>query len=162
MSIPKEPRQQMINMMYLVLTALLALNVSAEILKAFALVNQSLEKTTNTIIDKNDAMYKQFDKKMSEDPGKTKPQYEKAKLVKQYCDEMYKYLGEIKIKIIDEATIGKLPTQITLLTKILIAMILAVLIGTTLEMSIDDTRYRRAKKQSAQVSNILRKKVGGE
>jgi hypothetical protein len=39
MSIPKENRQQMINMMYLVLTALLALNVSAEILNAFSLIN---------------------------------------------------------------------------------------------------------------------------
>ena len=39
------PRQKMINMMYLVLTALLALNVSAEILNAFKLVKGSLEKT---------------------------------------------------------------------------------------------------------------------
>ena len=38
MSIPKEPRQQIINIMYLVLTAMLALNVSAEILKAFDLI----------------------------------------------------------------------------------------------------------------------------
>ena len=35
MALPKEPRQKMINIMYLVLTALLALNVSAEILNAF-------------------------------------------------------------------------------------------------------------------------------
>ena len=41
MSLPKEPRQKMINMMYLVLTALLALNVSAEILNAFKTVNRS-------------------------------------------------------------------------------------------------------------------------
>jgi len=42
MSLPKEPRQKMINMMYLVLTALLALNVSAEILNAFKTVDRSL------------------------------------------------------------------------------------------------------------------------
>ena len=42
MSLPKEPRQKMINMMYLVLTALLALNVSAEILNAFKTVNNSI------------------------------------------------------------------------------------------------------------------------
>ena len=45
MALPKEPRQKMINIMYLVLTALLALNVSAEILNAFKTVNNSLEKT---------------------------------------------------------------------------------------------------------------------
>ena len=43
------PRQKMINMMYLVLTALLALNVSAEILNAFKLVKGSLEKTNEDI-----------------------------------------------------------------------------------------------------------------
>ena len=45
MSLPKEPRQKMINIMYLVLTALLALNVSSEILNAFKTVNKSLENT---------------------------------------------------------------------------------------------------------------------
>jgi gliding motility-associated protein GldM len=47
MALPKEPRQKMINIMYLVLTALLALNVSSEILNAFKTVNNSLI-TSNT------------------------------------------------------------------------------------------------------------------
>ena len=42
MSIPKEPRQLMINLMYLVLTALLALNVSAEVMNAFFDLDKSL------------------------------------------------------------------------------------------------------------------------
>lgn len=49
MSLPREPRQKMINMMYLVLTALLALNVSSEILNAFKTVNRSLETTNATV-----------------------------------------------------------------------------------------------------------------
>ena len=49
MSLPKEPRQKMINIMYLVLTALLALNVSSEILNAFKTVNNSLQKTNATV-----------------------------------------------------------------------------------------------------------------
>jgi len=49
MSLPREPRQKMINMMYLVLTALLALNVSSEILNAFKTVNNSLETTNKTV-----------------------------------------------------------------------------------------------------------------
>ena len=52
MALPREPRQKMINMMYLVLTALLALNVSSEILNAFKTVNRSLENT-NTTVDKS-------------------------------------------------------------------------------------------------------------
>lgn len=42
------PRQKMINMMYLVLTALLALNVSKEIIKAFNLIENSLDNSTKT------------------------------------------------------------------------------------------------------------------
>ena len=49
MALPREPRQKMINMMYLVLTALLALNVSSEILNAFKTVNKSLENTNTTV-----------------------------------------------------------------------------------------------------------------
>ena len=48
MSIPKEPRQLMINLMYLVLTALLALNVSAEVMNAFKTIDDSLTATNNT------------------------------------------------------------------------------------------------------------------
>jgi len=55
-------RQMMINMMYLVLTALLALNVSAEVLKAFALVNKGMEQTNDDFITKNKLIYDQFKK----------------------------------------------------------------------------------------------------
>lgn len=49
MSIPKEPRQLMINIMYLVLTALLALNVSAEIFNAFKVVDKSMQKSNKAL-----------------------------------------------------------------------------------------------------------------
>src|SRR5262245_61478773 len=49
MALPKEPRQKMINIMYLVLTALLAMNVSAEILNAFKTVERSLAITNSTM-----------------------------------------------------------------------------------------------------------------
>ncbi|MBM3438641.1 MAG: gliding motility protein GldM [Bacteroidetes bacterium] len=50
------PRQKMINMMYLVLTALLALNVSKEIIKAFNLIENSLDNSTKSIVQKNTAV----------------------------------------------------------------------------------------------------------
>lgn len=52
MALPKEPRQKMINFMYLVLTAMLALNVSSEILNAFKVVDGSLIKS-NVVVDQS-------------------------------------------------------------------------------------------------------------
>jgi gliding motility-associated protein GldM len=60
MALPKEPRQKMINLMYLVLTALLALNVSAEILNAFRTVNNSLIAASNTLDKKNKNIFSSF------------------------------------------------------------------------------------------------------
>lgn len=67
MSLPKEPRQKMINLMYLVLTALLALNVSSEILNAFKTIDTSLN-TAGTITDtKNKQMLASL-QTLQEDP----------------------------------------------------------------------------------------------
>ncbi|MFZ4544235.1 MAG: gliding motility protein GldM [Saprospiraceae bacterium] len=57
MSIPKEPRQLMINLMYLVLTALLALNVSAEIINAFFALNTGIRKSSE-VVDKTNTILK--------------------------------------------------------------------------------------------------------
>ncbi len=54
------PRQKMIGMMYLVLTAMLALNVSKEVLDAFVLVDDGLVITTENFAAKNEGMYNQF------------------------------------------------------------------------------------------------------
>ena len=56
MSIPKEPRQLMINIMYLVLTAMLALNVSAEIFNAFKIVDKGLVKSNEALKANNAAL----------------------------------------------------------------------------------------------------------
>ena len=64
--------------MYLVLTAMLALNVSAEILKAFAMINKSLEETSQSIGQKNDALYIAFEDRMQKEPGKAKVNYDKV------------------------------------------------------------------------------------
>jgi len=66
MALPKEPRQKMINLMYLVLTALLALNVSAEILNAFKTVNNSLVAASSTLDKKNTNIFSGFDHALSD------------------------------------------------------------------------------------------------
>ncbi|MFI5170856.1 MAG: GldM family protein [Chitinophagales bacterium] len=68
MSIPKEPRQLMINLMYLVLTALLALNVSAEILNAFNTVNKSIDDSNNKLTSKNSDYIKAITLTAKNDP----------------------------------------------------------------------------------------------
>lgn len=96
MSSGKEtPRQKMIGMMYLVLTALLALNVSKEILKGFVMVDESLEKS-KLILDENNSRVKlAFEDYVKKGNSKAKPYLLKAietqkniKLVDSYIDSM--------------------------------------------------------------------------
>lgn len=98
MALPKEPRQKMINLMYLVLTALLALNVSSEIINAFKTINSSLITANAAIDSKNKAVYGTFEKKV-EDP-KTREQaliwQALALEAQKYSNEMSTYLEGIK------------------------------------------------------------------
>jgi gliding motility-associated protein GldM len=86
----------MINMMYLVLTALLALNVSKEIINAFVTVNDSLEVSNKNTTDKNKLTYEAFDFAMKNDPVKTKPFYDKAIATKKMSDQMTSYIDSLK------------------------------------------------------------------
>jgi len=89
-------RQQMINMMYLVLMALLALNVSADILKAFALVNKGLEKTNVDYAVKTGLTMESFQKIYELDRAKAQHNYDNAKNAKIESEMMYNYLQTIK------------------------------------------------------------------
>ncbi|MBY0481660.1 MAG: gliding motility protein GldM [Chitinophagaceae bacterium] len=105
MSLPKEPRQKMINMMYLVLTALLALNVSNEILNAFKTVNNSLNTASSMVEKKNVDIFKSFQKKI-EDP-KTKEKAEiwmpKALKAKALSDDLYAFIDGLKEELKKES-----------------------------------------------------------
>jgi len=101
MAIPREPRQKMINMMYLVLTALLALNVSAEILNAFKTVNRSLQNT-NAVVDKSTTTIMTSLQQKMTDPStaeKAKIWYPKAKQVVDYSAAIYNYIDGVKATI---------------------------------------------------------------
>ncbi len=94
------PRQKMIGMMYLVLTALLALNVSKEILDAFALVDNSLAKTETSLSAKNSATMAEFSSKLATNREKTQPFYNKAEEVANKANELVEYLHELKARTI--------------------------------------------------------------
>ncbi len=70
MALPREPRQKMINIMYLVLTAILALNVSAEVIEAFKTVDKSLQGSNANLTTANAVLYKSLDDKMKDDQYK--------------------------------------------------------------------------------------------
>lgn len=105
MALPKEPRQKMINMMYLVLTALLALNVSSEILNAFRTVNSSLLNATEMIEAKNAGLFSSFNKKISDPKTADKARVWKAKAdqAKKYADETYSFIEALKNELMKEA-----------------------------------------------------------
>jgi gliding motility-associated protein GldM len=94
MSLPKEPRQKMINIMYLVLTALLALNVSSEILNAFKTVNNSLITSNAQTNVSTGQIFKSLTDKMS------KPEYaDKAKIWQPIAKDIVDYANDANAKI---------------------------------------------------------------
>jgi gliding motility-associated protein GldM len=97
------PRQKMIGMMYLVLTAMLALNVSKEAVEAFKKVDKGLTKTIENYAAKNSIIYDAFDKAAAQNPAKAGPAREKAISVKQRADELFNYMQDLKVEIISTA-----------------------------------------------------------
>ncbi len=102
MALPREPRQKMINMMYLVLTAMLALNVSSEILNAFKTVNNSLEKTNTVVSTSTDEIMNSLNAKLNQDGTRERAQiwYPHANNVHQYASKIYKYIQGLKDTIL--------------------------------------------------------------
>src|SRR5260221_3613819 len=105
MSLPREPRQKMINMMYLVLTALLALNVSAEILNAFKTVNNSLEKTNKVVDASTGDLMTSLREKLNEagTAEKAKIWVPKAELATNYAKTLDSYIEGVKNQILNKA-----------------------------------------------------------
>lgn len=95
------PRQKMIGMMYLVLTALLAMNVSKDILKAFVTVNESLERTNANLSDNSEKVMKAFETAKQSNPSAV-PYYAKAVEAKKLTADVYDYIDKLKHRIIDE------------------------------------------------------------
>ncbi|MFC2129385.1 gliding motility protein GldM [Bacteroidota bacterium] len=94
------PRQKMIGMMYLVLTALLAMNVSKDVLEAFVIVDKGLVHTTENFAAKNDGLYSTFDLAYAQNADKVGDWKIRADEVKARSDELYEFLNECKIEIV--------------------------------------------------------------
>jgi hypothetical protein len=103
----------MIQMMYLVYTAMLALNVSAEVVEGFKTVGNAMTKSNENMVTKLDDTYNNFEAALKNNPAKVKEKYDKAQEIKKLSDELvytidtvtYSFIGEIaqeaEIKLID-------------------------------------------------------------
>jgi gliding motility-associated protein GldM len=100
------PRQKMIGMMYLVLTAMLALNVSAEILNAFSIVDDAVVQTNKNFRGKNNMIYAEFDKQLALNKAKVKPYHDKAMEVKSETEAMIGKIREIQNRVIAYTELG--------------------------------------------------------
>ena len=94
------PRQKMINLMYLVLLAMLALNVSTDVLEGFSLVADGLKKSTENASKVNEGIYNTFDQQMKNNPAKVKEWYEKAQYVRGMSDSLYNLAEDLKEAIV--------------------------------------------------------------
>src|SRR6187397_222277 len=102
MALPKEPRQKMINIVYLVLTAILALNVSAEILNAFKVVDSSLLKSNKAIDASNTTLFASLKSKMDDPANAVKATFwnGKAEEAKKLSEQLYNKIEGFKDSLI--------------------------------------------------------------
>jgi len=103
MGIPKEPRQQMINLMYLVLTALLALNVSAEVLNAFKLVSDGMQVSNNAVDDKNQSVMDAFLMQYQNDSVRTRKYLADARKAQELEGQFVKYVQSLRDLVIEKS-----------------------------------------------------------
>ena len=96
---PETPRQKMIGMMYLVLTAMLALNVSTDILNGFTMVDDSLHESIDAANSRNDKMYRDFEEATRQNPEKMQDWYNRAEELRVRADSLYNYIQDFKTQI---------------------------------------------------------------
>ena len=100
---PVSPRQKMINLMYVVLMAMLALNVSTEVLNGFSIVEESIGRTAANAAKENQVIYDDFEAQLKANPAKVKAWFDKAQRVKSMSDSLYNLAEELKLAIVKEA-----------------------------------------------------------
>jgi len=109
------PRQKMINLMYLVFIAMMALNMSKEVLSAFGSMNEKFEASNTSASENNKNLYAALALKAQENPAQYKVPYDKAKEIKAISDKFYNELEEIKKFILTSNDVakenGKLPYE---------------------------------------------------
>ena len=97
------PRQKMINLMYVLLMAMLAMNVSSDVLNGFTLVDESLTRSTENAGVQNNMLYNSFGEMKEKNPEKVREWSERADSVKAKSESLYLFANELKEMIAKEA-----------------------------------------------------------
>ncbi len=90
------PRQKMINLMYLIFIAMLALNMSKEVLAAFGIMNEKLEASNEKTTESNLAFLGSLETKASENAAKFGKVYQDAQKIKDLSEDYFKYIETLK------------------------------------------------------------------
>lgn len=100
---PNSPRQKMINLMYLVFIAMLALNVSVEVLDGFKLVDNSLGDSSGTMLERNRLIMDELETYHIQNPEKADEWYHKGIRVRSMSDSLIRYIDDLKLRMVREA-----------------------------------------------------------
>tara|TARA_R110001583_G_scaffold39881_1_gene127749 strand:- start:19444 stop:20997 length:1554 start_codon:yes stop_codon:yes gene_type:complete len=94
------PRQKMIGMMYLFLTAMLAINVSNEVLDAFTIIDNGLAQTVRTFEEKNELIYDQFKMALDANPKKVQNSWDNADGIRTMSNDLCVQIQNYKIDLV--------------------------------------------------------------
>lgn len=97
------PRQKMINLMYIVLTAMLALNVSSDVLDGFTQVEDGLNQSNENVAQRNESILRRLEAFSQQNPEKGEMWYRKASEVHDYTQNLYDLVDSLKIAIVKKA-----------------------------------------------------------
>lgn len=97
------PRQRMINLMYIVLTAMLALNVSSDVLNGFSQVHDGLSRTNRTMTTKNEIQFAYLEDLYAQNPTKAEQWYLKGVELRNMSADLYNTIDSLKMAIAKEA-----------------------------------------------------------
>src|SRR5574344_722815 len=100
---PETTRQKMIGMMYLMLTAMLALNVSGDLLNAFTLVDESILQTIKTVEGKNIIAHTKFENAATQNPAKAGDKFKTAQDVEKRANELNDLIYGYKVTMVHTA-----------------------------------------------------------
>ncbi|MCG9971952.1 gliding motility protein GldM [Christiangramia crocea] len=95
----QSPRQKMINLMYLVFIAMMALNMSKEVLTAFGLMNEKLTASTANYAERNNALMAGLATKVEEQPAKYTSIKEDADRIHELSTNLSEYIEGIKSEL---------------------------------------------------------------
>lgn len=106
--LPRDPRQKMINVMYLVLTAILALNVSNEVIVAFKTVDKSLQTSNAIVSESNETLYKSLEAKLADPASAEKARIWEPKAIQaqKLSNEMVTYIDGLKLELKKQADLS--------------------------------------------------------